>query len=366
VLKTFTRALHEHKVLLIIYGYHLLWQGQYSRMKEIGYLMNDQGHNDALRSNAEELTVDFINVGFGDSILIRQAWGEGCSFTALVDGGDQSSEDRVNHPQRIRTIEHLKNENIKAIDLLILTHFHRDHIADSLEIINTFPIKKVWLNCCIPESFLGQHLPTEPATNKVDSFNIFNRIITELTRRDVKIEVINQAESRKIGPMTIKALVPAPAVLTQLGKDIENIYLTTDVAERYQNVTAVDRDLNKTCLALKLEYQGWACLLTADLPTDFWPSCQADLGVNVLKAPHHGDIHSLSLELLKRTNPEYVVISADNQGTYGYPSPETDDLIVRFNPYIKILYTDVMPGVNRANTRFVRFRMENGTVSVTY
>jgi beta-lactamase superfamily II metal-dependent hydrolase len=328
--------------------------------------MNDQRHNDGLRANAEELTVDFINVGFGDSILIRQSWGEGRSFTALVDGGDQASDYHVKYPQRIKTIDHLKNENITGIDLLILTHFHRDHIADSLEIITAFPIKKVWLNYRIPESFLGQRLQTEPATDKVDSFNIFNRIITELTRRGVAIKVINQAESRKIGPMTIKALVPAPAVFTQLGKDIENIYLTTDAAERYQNVTAVDSGLNKTCLALKLEYQGWACLLPADLPAAFWPDCQADLNANVLKAPHHGDIQALSLELLSRTSPEYVVISADNQGTYGFPSPETVDFIARSNQDIKILYTDVMPEANRANTKFVRFRIGNGAVSVTY
>jgi competence protein ComEC len=335
-------------------------------MKEIGCLMNDQRHNDTLRAHTEELTVDFINVGFGDSILIRQSWGEGCSFTALVDGGDQASEDLVKYPQRIKTIEHLKNENIKEIDLLILTHFHRDHITESLDIINAIPIKKVWLNYRIPESFLGQRLQTEPATEKVDSFNIFNRIITELTRRDVEIKVINQAESSKIGPMTITALVPAQAVFTQLGKDIENIYLTTDAAERYQSVIAVDRGLNKTCLALKLKYQGWAFLLPADLPAAFWPGCQADLNANVIKAPHHGDIQALSLELLSRTSPEYVVISADNQGTYGFPSPETADLVAGFNRDIKTLYTDVMPGVNRANTKFVRFRMGNGTVSVTY
>jgi beta-lactamase superfamily II metal-dependent hydrolase len=327
--------------------------------------MNDQRHNEALRANAEELTVDFINVGFGDSILIRQSWGEGCSFTALVDGGDQAPEDRVKHPQRLKTIDHLKNEKIKAIDLLILTHFHRDHIADSLEIINVFPIKKVWLNYRIPESFLGRRLQTEPATDKIDSINIFNRIIHELTRRGVAIKVIKQAESRKIGLLTLTTLVPAPAVFTKLDKDIKNIYLTADAAARYQNVIAVDCGLNQTCLALKLEYQGRAFLLPADLPAAFWPGCQADLSANILKAPHHGDLHSLSLELLSRTNPEYVVISADNQGTYGFPSPGTADWIARFNQGIKILYTDVMPGVNRANPRFVRFRIGNGTLSVT-
>jgi beta-lactamase superfamily II metal-dependent hydrolase len=328
--------------------------------------MNDSQCADALlQVGGKELTIDFLNVGFGDSILIQQSWGGG-SFTALVDGGEQMPEYYVNHPQRIKTVEHLKNENIRGIDLLILTHFHRDHSAAVLEIIEKFPVKKVWLNYCLPECFWGRQLKSEPATDKVDSFNIFNRIITELTGCGIAIDVINQTQKRKIGLMTIDALVPAPSVLAKLGKDVENIYLTTDAAERYQSIVEVDSYLNASCLVIKLEYQGWTCLLTADMTIDFWPACKDDLKADILKAPHHGDIHSLSEELLSRTNPEYVVISADNQGTYGFPSPESPDLLAGFNKNIRIYYTDVMPGVDRVNPKFIRFRIENGAISVTY
>lgn len=329
--------------------------------------MNGSRRNNAqLRANGEELTVDFLNVGFGDSILIRLAWGEDQSFTVLVDSGDQIPEYQQKHPQRIKTVEHLKNENVQGVDLFVLTHFHRDHIADSLEIISQFPVKKVWLDYCLPERFLDRRLTTAPDTDMIDSFNIFNRLITELIRRGVAIELINQAVNRKIGPLTIKTLVPAETILTQLNRDLERIYLTADPVERYRYVAAVDSGLNRTCLALKLEYKDWAFLLPADLPVEFWPGCQADLKANVLKAPHHGDIHSLSEELLARTNPEYVVISVDNQGLKGFPSPESHELITGFNRNIRIFYTDVMPGIYRVNPRFVRFRIGEGTMNVTY
>ena len=68
------------------------------------------------------MTLDFINVGYGDAILIRSG-----SFTMLVDCGDWTVGDGGPDSQRISAADFLRQEGIDTLDLLVLTHLHRDH-----------------------------------------------------------------------------------------------------------------------------------------------------------------------------------------------------------------------------------------------
>jgi glyoxylase-like metal-dependent hydrolase (beta-lactamase superfamily II) len=78
-----------------------------------------------LRENS--LIIDFLNVGFGESIFVRTTGVK--PLNILVDGGDNRHEMFAGIPNRIKLSEYLRREAIKDIDLMILTHFHRDHIA---------------------------------------------------------------------------------------------------------------------------------------------------------------------------------------------------------------------------------------------
>ena len=81
------------------------------------------------------LVLDFINVGNGDSALIRQMEGGEQRFAMLVDCGHDLLF-RDDHPpledarsQRIYAGDFLKKNGVTHLDLLLLTHFHRDHIG---------------------------------------------------------------------------------------------------------------------------------------------------------------------------------------------------------------------------------------------
>ena len=66
------------------------------------------------------MTLDFINVGYGDAILIRSG-----SSTMLVDCGDWTVGDGGPDSQRISAADFLRQEGIETLDLLVLTHLHR-------------------------------------------------------------------------------------------------------------------------------------------------------------------------------------------------------------------------------------------------
>lgn len=81
------------------------------------------------------LTLDFINVGNGDSILVRELREGAQRFAMLVDCGHDNLI-RDDHPtpldprsRRIYAGDFLKQLGVAHLDVLLLTHFHRDHVG---------------------------------------------------------------------------------------------------------------------------------------------------------------------------------------------------------------------------------------------
>ena len=71
------------------------------------------------------LIVDFIDVGQGDSILIRQG-----DHAMLIDGGTSECKDDL--------LNFLKSENIQKFDYIVGTHPHEDHIGSLDDVINAY------------------------------------------------------------------------------------------------------------------------------------------------------------------------------------------------------------------------------------
>jgi len=67
-----------------------------------------------------KLKIHYINVGQGDSILVQQG-----SSNMLIDTGTNASTSAL--------MSYLKNQNIKKIDYLVLTHPHEDHIGGQMQ-----------------------------------------------------------------------------------------------------------------------------------------------------------------------------------------------------------------------------------------
>ena len=81
------------------------------------------------------LVLDFINVGNGDSILVREMDGGAQKFGMLVDCGHDNlvREDHQREPdprsKRLYAGEFLRRHGVSRLDMLLITHFHRDHIG---------------------------------------------------------------------------------------------------------------------------------------------------------------------------------------------------------------------------------------------
>lgn len=228
-------------------------------------------------SNSQNLTVHFIDVGQGDSILVQFQ-----NKNLLIDAGPRSSSDNL--------MKYLKKVGIKKLDYVVATHPHEDHIGGMPDVIKAFDIGEFYA-------------PKKQATTK-----IFESMVTELKKKDLKIHVA-------------KAGVTLDLVQ---GLDIKMVAPNSDNYE----------DVNDYSAVIKLSYKDTSFLFTGDaekLSEKEILQKGYDLKADVLKLGHHGSSTSSSKEFLDKVNPKYAIASLGKDNDYGHPHKETIDAMKKRN-----------------------------------
>lgn len=214
-----------------------------------------------------ELEVHFIDVGQGDSILIKQN-----GHNMLIDAGDNKYGQTV--------VNYLKENGVKKLDYVIGTHPHADHIGGLDDVIYAFDVEKVFL-------------PNITHTTKT-----FEDLLIAIQSKNLNITVPEVGGVYELGDASFKILAPA------------NSY--------YDN-------LNNFSIVTRLEYGNNSFLFTADAE-DVLEVEMLNSGYNlksdVLKVGHHGSNTSTTASFLNAINPKYAVIQLASNNEYGHPSAE--------------------------------------------
>ena len=80
------------------------------------------------------LQVVFLDVGQGDAILVQSPNGK----YALIDGGDEGKGKRAILP-------YLRMNGVLRLEMVFLTHYHKDHWGGIIEVLKEIPVKTVFL-----------------------------------------------------------------------------------------------------------------------------------------------------------------------------------------------------------------------------
>lgn len=218
-------------------------------------------------SAGTDLTIHFINVGYGDCILITTP----DQKVILVDAGDSEHAEKI--------IEYLTRKNINKIDLAIITHPHPDHIGGFFSLIDNLTIARV------------------ATTKYIAEYGELASFWTVLENRNV------------------------PCLVIERGDEIKDFYpVQIEVLNPNQGI----EDFNETSLVLKLTYQDTSFLLAGDIGArtaeELAYYYQDKLQSNILKVPHHGK--GYSSDFIQKVNPQAAVISI-GPSPWGGPDEET-------------------------------------------
>ncbi len=129
------------------------------------------------------LSVHFIDVGQGDSILIDFGQTE-----ILIDGGDRSHG----------LVNYINSYVDRPLEVMIATHPHADHIGGLIAVLEKFEVKEIWLN--------GDTATSKTFTEFMNRVNAENAIVHEAERgQSIKAGILDFSILNPVKPLDTDA-----------------------------------------------------------------------------------------------------------------------------------------------------------------
>ncbi len=239
------------------------------------------------------LQVHFIDVGQGDGIFIEFPDGQ----TMLIDAGHYYSTSTN------QVLDYLEEQEVDVIDYFMLTHSDADHIGAVDEIVELYDI----VNFYLPKTTTENHTTATYATALAS-------VDTEMEDGATYVYYSMVGMSIEGEDWVIDFYMPVESLYTDAGSG------EWDSHEK-----------NSVSPIIVLSYAGRKVMFTGDSNEDneeifVEMYAGADyLDVDVLKAAHHGSREGSTADFLEIVLPEYSIISAGEDNTYGHPHEEAVD-----------------------------------------
>lgn len=216
------------------------------------------------------LSIDMLDVGQGDAILIRTPYHQ----SILIDGGpDGRAQEKLG-----RILPFIERD----IDLVILTHAHADHVNGLPEIVKQYAIGKI----VYTDAMLERSGYTE--------------FLQRVREKKIPLEEARAGKKFHFGPdLSLEILAPM--------EDFTNHEV---------------QDLNDSSIVARLVYRKKSFLFTGDAGKEVEDSLIAqdvNLDSDILKVGHHGSDGSTTDHFLDEVSPDIALISVGKENRYGHP-----------------------------------------------
>jgi competence protein ComEC len=241
-----------------------------------------------VHSQKQDLSVDFLDVGQGDAILISEG-----SKQILIDGGPNGQVLLEKLGKYIPFWD-------RNIEIIIATHPDQDHIDGLIDVMKAYNIGEIIDN-------------SEEADSQV-----------------------YKKYKETIGANNI------PRIKGQSGMKIKiNENTVLEILSPGETLDNNSKESNSDSIVSKLTYGENTFLFTGDLTEEKERELigkNIDLKSNFIKIAHHGSKYATSIEFLEKVSPKEAIISVGKNNRYGHPSSEVLDRLK--SEGINILRTD--------------------------
>ena len=231
-----------------------------------------------ITSKRDNLEINFIDVGQGDSTLIRVS-----NKTILIDGGGSSYGETFDVGEQT-LFPYLLDRGINAIDYVIVSHFDSDHCQGLNFIMENMKVKNAII------SDLGQE------SNEYDTF------LSLAKKQNTNLVYVKMGDIIKIGKATIKILFP-------------------------DNEPITDNEKNNNAIVFKFLWKNVSILFTGDIEEkaenkilSLYSNNLEELKSTILKVAHHGSKTSTTKSFLEAVRPQIALVGVGEDNNFGHPN----------------------------------------------
>ena len=302
------------------------------------------------------LTIDFLNVGDGDAILVRERYAGRPDFVVLVDTGRPDVEFSQGCLRRA-AISHLMKLQLDHIDLMILTHLHFDHIGGALRILRNIPVKRLLVGYLPPEHarwIIPPSFETKTVAGLCEALNLLLDIVACAREGGSEVAVVESGVLPLTGALYAE-ITTADEQLLARQKDLFDALYRGESPDN-QQIYDVSKERNCSSMIMRLCYAQRSVLLTGDSYAEYWENRDGQT-CDILKLPHHGDEKSMTQQLLQKLAPTYAVISCQHdEGSHkDRPAACVIALLQQFGVYTVCTENREMPGLASVTHERVTF-----------
>ena len=225
-------------------------------------------------ATTKKMEIVFFDAGMGDLTLVKTKGGK----TIVIDCGPNSFSFKIS------AMPYFIRNSIKRVDLLVLTHPHKDHYGGAFALLKDFDVEKVVITDEFKRSQIWDSFESNLALSQSQILTI-NDTLTIFREED----------------FSLLALHPAKEF--------------------------VSSSTNNASMVLRLDMEKFSLLLTGDIEKQaenfLISNYSALLDVDMLKVAHHGSNSSTSEGFLQATTPQYAYIFATSDNYFGFPHTTT-------------------------------------------
>ena len=253
------------------------------------------------------------DVGQGDSLVVNL----GADRAIVIDVG----------PEPVAEDKCLKNLGIKEIPLLILSHFHADHVGGLSGLLKGRTVNQVWIS-----NNLEPELHSKLALNSLKSSQIVR---------------VQKGLTAQVGEVRLKVLWPEATART------------------FEELPGEGSAINNSSIAVIAQSSDWSLFSAGDLE----PPAQHELinlvgPVDIYKLSHHGSKYQ-DEGLMKALSAQIALISVGAKNPYGHPAKESIDSLTRLGTQVFRTDTDGAIAVT-ASAHHLRVRKSKGRIKLFY
>ena len=301
------------------------------------------------------LVLDFINVGNGDSTLIREMDGGRQVFAMLVDCGHDCLV-RDDHPtppdprsRRIYAGEFLRSRGVAHLDLLLLTHFHRDHIGGLGKVLEAVTVDRLVSTYVPPADAApldtgGDGSLPKAARNLLRCVERYAAALREHPGRVREFVCLpgDRVETfRLTDRLTMEVVCGEPALYPRQRAVYDGAF------RGEQDRLALMRwgkAMNISSLRQRLHYCGRDIVLGGDAYAVVWDNDTA-APCDILKVPHHASLSSTTRKFLSLLRPKTAVVSVAAGRPDERPHPYIVSLLREFTDDVRFTDAVDLPGL---------------------